>query len=67
MSHEDEYERVEYEYEFELLNSVDGKVITLACTSNHELDPQQYAHALMSYAERILTVQSMSEIMSEVN
>lgn len=55
----------EFEFEFELLNSEDGKVITLVCSVSREIGPQEYAEALMAFAERIGTLLTMSEADSQ--
>lgn len=51
----------EGQFEFEILNSHDGKIITLVCRSDKELHPLEYADAIVKYAERIKTLVSLSE------
>lgn len=51
----------EFGFEFELLNSNDGKTITLVCVVDREVTPDEYAVALIAFAERINSLLSMSE------
>lgn len=62
MDHDNEEDFEEYEYEFELMNSNDEKLITLACRSSKVLDPTEFAEALRNYADRIESILSMSEL-----
>lgn len=50
-----------FSFEFELLNSEDGKVITLVCHTDQRLAPDEYAEALRNFADRVETLCSMSE------
>lgn len=43
----------EYDYEFELLNSDDGLLVTLVCASSRELAPEEYLEALRSFIDRM--------------
>lgn len=52
----------ELDVEFELLNSEDCQLITLVCRSSKPLAPEEYALALIGYAERIETISSMAEV-----
>lgn len=47
---------------FELVNSEDGRIISLTCISKHELTPDQYAQELIAYAERIMIYGELEEI-----
>ena len=49
------------EFEFELLNSDDCRLITLVCTADRELSPDEYAQALKMFAERIESIVTMAE------
>lgn len=51
-----------YGYEFELLNSEDGKIITLVCSSERLMTPDEYAQALAAFAERIESILTMAEL-----
>lgn len=51
----------ENNFEFELLNSEDGLIVTLVCCSDRELSPEEYAEALRAFAERIHALATMSE------
>lgn len=51
----------ELEFEFELLNSEDGRLVTLVCKSERELSPDEYAEALRAFADRIESLCIMSE------
>jgi hypothetical protein len=55
----------EYEFEFELLDSDNPSIITLACYSSKELSPEEYADALRAYADRIESIANMSELTSD--
>lgn len=55
------------EFSFELVNSEDGLIVTLACVSSKELMPDEYAKALRDYADRIETITTMAEISSILN
>jgi len=55
------YEQSECRFEFEMLNSADGKIITLVCTSDEELTPDEYATALRAFATRIETILTIGE------
>jgi hypothetical protein len=55
----------EYDYEFELLNSDDERIITLACRSSKILSPTEYAEAIRAYADRIESILHMSELRAE--
>lgn len=52
---DDEYgfEAEDLKFSFELLNSEDGKCITLVCISETELTPDEFAYALKEYARSI--------------
>lgn len=62
MSWDDEDEEDVIDYEFELLNSDDGKVVTLVCSSSRMMSPDEYAAALTAFAERIESILTMSEL-----
>lgn len=62
----DDFAYDEIDFEFELMNSVDGKLITLVCTSNKELTPDEYAQALRQFADRIESIITMSEASSNL-
>lgn len=49
----------EIDFEFELVNSDDGRVITLVCRTPRELFPDEYAQALKAFADRIESLISM--------
>lgn len=55
------------EFSFELLNSADGLIITLACISSKEMLPDEYAKALRDYADRIESIMSMAEVSTTLN
>lgn len=55
----------EYDFEFELLNSTDGRIITLVCSTSRELSPDEYAQALIAFAERISSILDMSEVATD--
>lgn len=55
---------IEFNFEFELLNSDDGKIVTLVCSSDRILEPNEYAMALREFANRIETILTMSEVES---
>ena len=48
-------------FEFEMLNSADGKIITLVCTADKELTPDEYVTALRAFASRIETILTLGE------
>jgi hypothetical protein len=51
----------EIAFEFELLNSDDQKIITLVCTTDREILPEEYAEALRAFADRLDTIMTMAE------
>lgn len=55
----DEKEKEEINFQFELLNSEDGRTITLVCSSDIPLDPDEYAEALRCFLERLDTLSSL--------
>ena len=59
-SMDDPFFEEELDFEFELVNSEDGRVITLVCRTSRELFPDEYAQALKAFAERIESVVSMN-------
>lgn len=58
----EEVEKDSYEFEFELLNSEDERIITLVCHSDRIMDPQEYADALRSFADRIDSIATMADV-----
>lgn len=44
----------EIEYQLQLMEGDDPTNLVLVCSSNLPMEPIQYAHALISYAETIL-------------
>lgn len=56
------YEIDELDFQFELLNDDDLRVITLVCTASRPLAPDEYACALMAFAERIESLATMAEV-----
>ena len=57
---EDEEEDGIY-FEFELLNSCDGKIVTLVCSTEEPLSTSDFAEALRAFADRVETIETMSE------
>jgi len=58
---DEEESRTELGFEFEMLNSADGKIITLVCTADTELTPDEYVTALRAFADRIETILTIGE------
>lgn len=56
------WDEEELEVEFELLNSEEGKIITLVASCSREPDPLEYAQMLREFAERIESLTTMSEL-----
>ena len=59
MDHDDDIDEISFQ--FELLNSVDEKTITLVCSSDKPLNPDEYREALRSFLERLDTIMSLDE------
>lgn len=59
MQFEDEDDEIEYS--FELLNSDDGKLITLVCSCDKEMNPTEFAEALKQFADRIESLVTLTE------
>lgn len=57
----------DFEFEFQLLNSEDGKIITLVCSANRELSPDEYVQALIAFAERMEALSSLSDASNTMN
>ena len=57
----EEFEGDELTFEFELLNSDDHRTITLVCTSDIEMTPDEYSQALIAFAERMQVLGEFSE------
>jgi len=51
----------DFSFTFELLNSEDGKCITLVCLSEQEMTPDEFVFALKEYAKSIEIHQDISE------
>jgi len=66
MMYEEDDLLADIDLEFELLNSDDGKLITLVCTADKELSPDEYAQALKLYAERIEAIVTMTEVSGHI-
>jgi hypothetical protein len=64
---EDDEDVMAYEYEFELMNSEDGHIVTLVCHSNKMLEPCEYAEALRTFADRIDSIVTMAEVGNTLN
>lgn len=63
----DDFPDVEtFSFEFELHSTDDGKIITLVCTTDRELTPDEYAQALQEFAERIDSIVNMNEVVSDL-
>lgn len=67
MYEEEESEVDEYEFEFELLNSSDGLTVTLVCSADRILTPDEYAGALRAFADRIDSIVTMAEVGGQMN
>jgi len=51
----------QFSFEFELLNSDDGRLITLVCALDREISPEEYAEALRAFADHIESLTAMAE------
>lgn len=67
MSFVAEGDEEDLEFEFELLNSPDSKIITLVCSSKRPLSPDEYAEALKAFADRIDSIMSLSDADNTLN
>lgn len=66
--HQDDEPEDENNFEFEVLNSEDGRIVTLVCFSQQELNPLEYAEMLRAFADRIDSLSTMAEIdMNSIN
>jgi len=61
----DEYD--DYEFEFELVNSDDGLTVTLVCEASRPLTPDEFADALVAFAERMRILGNMNEEIQTMN
>lgn len=61
---DDEEIEEEIEFEFEVHNSEDMKILTLICHSDKPLDPADFAYALKAFADRIEVIVSMEQLSS---
>lgn len=55
------------DFEFELLNSDDDKIVTLVCSVSRPVSPDEYAELLNAFADHIRNLVSMAEDSLEVN
>ena len=57
----------DYEFEFEIVNSECGLLVTLVCDASRPLTPDEYADALIAFAERIRILGNMNEETQTMN
>lgn len=62
---DDGYE--EFDFEFELLNSEDGLIVTLVCACSRELTPDEYADALVAFSQRMRILGDFNEKTAVMN
>lgn len=57
----------EIEYQLELVHTDDPATLYLVCVSNLPLSPEQYAQALILYAQEILSKSQMTDTNETMN
>lgn len=59
---EDEIESDSFSFQFELVETDDPETLVLVCVSSRPLSPEDYAQALISYAQQIIGVTDVKDL-----
>lgn len=62
MDDHDEPDYSSFEFQFELVETDDPETLVLVCVSSRPLSPEDYAQALMSYAQQIINATDMKQL-----